>query len=307
MHTEHPRATEQIYGIFSIFVGYYQREFMILLVESGATKGDWRVISQDGTEVRRLTADGTNVSAMKMEAIRGIISRTCGLLEGEKISRIYFYTAGVVTEDIANQITTILQSVFPDAVCDVQDDLTAAARAACGHHAGIAAILGTGSNSCLFDGEKIVRRVYSGGYILGDEGSAATLGKLFISDFLKGIVPEKIAKDFASRYDCSYTTIVENVYRSKESPSGYLGSFAPFIMEHFDNAYIRELVEGNFKAFITRSLKQFDTDSYPVGMVGGFGYALRDIFEKVAEAEGIKVSGFIKTPIERLVKYHLEK
>jgi N-acetylglucosamine kinase-like BadF-type ATPase len=280
---------------------------MILLVESGATKGDWRVISKDGTEVRRLTADGTNVSAMKLEAVRGIISNTCGLLAGEQISRIYFYTAGVVTEVIANQITTTLQSVFPDAVCDIQDDLTAAARAACGHRAGIAAILGTGSNSCLFDGEKIIQRVYSGGYILGDEGSAATLGKLFISDFLKGIVPEKIAKDFTSRYDCSYATIVEKVYRSKESPSGYLGSFAPFIMEHYDDAYIRELVDGNFRSFIRRSLIQYDTESYHVGVVGGFGYALKDIFEKVAMEEGVKVTGFIKSPIDGLIKYHLEK
>ena len=279
---------------------------MILLVESGATKGDWRVISQDGTEVRRLAADGTNVSAMKMETIKEIISQTCSSLAGEKISRIYFYTAGVVTEDISIQIAETLHSVFPDAECDIQDDLTAAARAVCGHSAGIAAILGTGSNSCLFDGEKIIQRVYSCGYILGDEGSAATLGKLFIADFLKGLVPEHIAKDFASRYECDYSTIVEKVYRSKESPSGYLGSFAPFIMEHYENEYIHELVNGNFRAFIRRSLKQYDTESHPVGVVGGFGYALKDIFEKVAAEEGIKVSGFIKTPIEGLVRYHLE-
>ena len=306
MHTEHPRTTEQIYGIFSIFVGYYQREFMILLVESGATKGDWRVISKDGTEVRRLTVGGTNVSAMKMEAIKSVISEACAELADEKISRIYFYTAGVVTEEISFQVAQILRSFFPDVSCDIQDDLTGAARAVCGHKAGIAAILGTGSNSCLFDGEKIVQRVYSCGYILGDEGSAATLGKLFIADFLKGLVPEKIAQEFSSRYECSYPVIVEKVYRSKESPSGYLGSFAPFIMEHYDDAYIRELVEGNFRAFIRRSLKQYDK-SYPVGVVGGFGYALKDIFEKVAHEEGVKVSGFIKSPIDGLIKYHLEK
>ena len=279
---------------------------MILLVESGATKGDWRIFSQDGAEVRRLTAEGTNVSTMKIEAVRNIIIETCRLLAEYNIQDIYFYTAGVVTEEISFQLAQILRSFFPDATCDIQDDLTAAARAVCGHKAGIAAILGTGSNSCLFDGEKIVQRVYSCGYILGDEGSAATLGKLFIADFLKGLVPEKIARDFASRYECSYPVIVEKVYRSKESPSGYLGSFAPFIMEHYDDAYIRELVEGNFRAFIRRSLKQYDK-SYPVGVVGGFGYALKDIFEKVAHEEGVNVSGFIKSPIDGLIKYHLEK
>ena len=246
------------------------------------------------------------MSAMKMEAIKNLISEACAELADEKISRIYFYTAGVVTEEISFQVAQILRSFFPDVSCDIQDDLTGAARAVCGHKAGIAAILGTGSNSCLFDGEKIVQRVYSCGYILGDEGSAATLGKLFIADFLKGLVPEKIAQEFSSRHECSYPVIVEKVYRSKESPSGYLGSFAPFIMEHYDDAYIRELVEGNFRAFIRRSLKQYDK-SYPVGVVGGFGYALKDIFEKVAHEEGVKVSGFIKSPIDGLIKYHLEK
>ena len=279
---------------------------MILLVESGATKGDWRVFSKDGAEVRRLTAEGTNVSTMNMDSIRQIISATSNSISDLKVKEIYFYTAGVVTDEISRQLTDVLHEVFPEATCDIQNDLMAAARAVCGHSKGIAAILGTGSNSCLFDGEKIIQRVYSCGYILGDEGSAATLGKLFIADFLKGLVPEHITKDFASRYECDYSTIVEKVYRSKESPSGYLGSFAPFIMEHYENEYIRELVDGNFKAFIKRSLKQYDTESHPVGVVGGFGYALKDIFEKVAAEEGIKVSGFIKTPIEGLVRYHLE-
>ena len=280
---------------------------MILLVESGATKGDWRVIAKDGTEMRRLITEGTNVSTMNMDTIRHIISETCKEFSKEKISEIYFYTAGVVTEDISRQLTETFQGIFPNADCDIQNDLTAAARAVCGHSTGITAILGTGSNSCLFNGEQIIQRVYSCGYILGDEGSAATLGKLFIADFLKGLIPEHIAKDFASRYDCDYATIVEKVYRSKESPSGYLGSFAPFILKHYNDAYIQDLVDGNFRAFIRRSLKQYDTDTYPVGVVGGFGYALKDIFEKVAKEEGVKVSGFIKTPIDGLVKYHLGK
>ena len=98
---------------------------------------------------------------------------------------------------------------------------------------------------------------------------------------------------------------MENVYRSTGSPSKYLGDFAPFIMEHYDHPYIKELVEGNFRAFIRRSLKQYDINRYPVGVCGGFGWALKDIFEKVAKEEGINISGFIRTPIEGLVKYHL--
>ena len=280
---------------------------MMLIVESGATKSDWRVISKDGKEMKRIIAEGVNVSTMRMDAIKNIISETAGQLAQDGISEIYFYTAGVVTEDISSELKSVLNRTIPCAICDIQNDLTAAARAVCGHSTGIAAILGTGSNSCLFDGEKIIQRVYSCGYILGDEGSAATLGKLFIADFLKGLVPAEVAADFASRYDSDYATIVQNVYRSEASPSGYLGSFAPFIMEHYSDEYIRELVEGNFRSFIRRSLKQYDTERYPVGVVGGFGYALKDIFAKVAEEEGVKISRFIKEPIDGLMDYHLEK
>ena len=280
---------------------------MILIVESGATKSDWRVISKDRKEMKRIIAEGVNVSTMRMDAIKNIISETAGQLAQDGISEIYFYTAGVVTEEISSELKSVLNKIIPCAICDIQNDLTAAARAVCGHSTGIAAILGTGSNSCLFDGEKIIQRVYSCGYILGDEGSAATLGKLFIADFLKGLVPAEVAADFASRYDSDYATIVQNVYRSEASPSGYLGSFAPFIMEHYSDEYIRELVEGNFRSFIRRSLKQYDTERYPVGVVGGFGYALKDIFAKVAEEEGVKISRFIKEPIDGLMDYHLEK
>ena len=280
---------------------------MILIVESGATKSDWRVISKDRKEMKRIIAEGVNVSTMRMDAIKNIISETAGQLAQDGISEIYFYTAGVVTEDISSELKSVLNRTIPCAICDIQNDLTAAARAVCGHSTGIAAILGTGSNSCLFDGEKIIQRVYSCGYILGDEGSAATLGKLFIADFLKGLVPAEVAADFASRYDSDYATIVQNVYRSEASPSGYLGSFAPFVMEHYSDEYIRELVEGNFRSFIRRSLKQYDTERYPVGVVGGFGYALKDIFAKVAEEEGVRISRFIKEPIDGLMDYHLEK
>ena len=288
---------------------------MILIVESGATKSDWRAVSKDGKEMKKIIAEGVNVSTMTAGTIREIILTTIKKIISEidaqfaheGVSRIYFYCAGVVTEDIGAVIREAFAEAAPGASCEIESDLIAAARAACGHSEGIAAIVGTGSNSCLYDGSKIVGRVYSGGFILGDEGSAATLGKLFIADFLKGLVPAEIAADFAARCDSDYATIVQNVYRSETSPSGYLGSFAPFIMEHYPDKYIQELVEGNFRSFIRRSLKQYDTERYPVGVVGGFGYALKDIFAKVAEEEGVRISRFIKEPIDGLVDYHLER
>lgn len=280
---------------------------MILIVESGATKSDWRAISKDGKEMKKVIAAGINVSTMKMAAIKNIISATASQLAGLSVSEIYFYTAGVVTDSIYSELTAAFSAFFPEASCEIHTDLIAAARAACGHEEGIAAIIGTGSNSCLYDGKQIVGSVYSGGFILGDEGSAAALGKLFIADLIKGLVPDKIASDFASRFDSDYAAIVQNVYRSETSPSGYLGGFAPFIMEHYEDPYIRELVDGNFRAFIRRSLKQHDTKRYSVGVVGGFGCALKEIFTRIAEEEGVRISRFTKEPIDGLVSYHLEK
>lgn len=280
---------------------------MKIIVESGATKSDWRLVSEVGDETCRILAGGTNVSTMPMETIAEIVRRTgAEALDsaGEGISAVHFYTAGVITDEIRTELSGILDAVFKGSVIEIQNDLVAAARAVCGHRPGIAAILGTGSNSCQYDGEKIVKRIYSSGYILGDEGSAATLGKLFVADFLKGFVPEYIARDFSSRYDTSYATIVENVYRSTGSPSGYLGGFAPFIMEYYSDPYVKSLVDGNFRAFLTRSIKQYDYKNCPVGIVGGFGYALKDIILPIAIEEGVEISAFMQCPIEGLKKYH---
>ena len=279
---------------------------MRVIIESGATKSDWRVVSAAGEEMARFAASGTNVSTMPMSAVEAVVRDVCGqiLEQGIAIDAVYMYTAGVVTAGVRTALMQTFQSIFAGATVEIEDDLTAAARAACGHRAGIVAILGTGSNSCQFDGEKIVKRIYSGGFILGDEGSAATLGKLFIADLLKGLVPKYIADDFASRYQYDYAAIVGNVYHSTTSPSAFLGGLAPFILEYYNDAYIRALVDDNFRAFIRRSLKQYDVDRYPVGVVGGFGNALKSIFSEIATQEGITLSRFISSPIEELIKYH---
>lgn len=279
---------------------------MILIVESGATKGDWRVISPSGEESARFLSGGTNVSTMTADAVRRIVTETSSKIaaSGYDIEKIWFYTAGIPTQEAKELLTGTFKTVFPDASIEIDDDLTAAARATCGHKKGITAILGTGSNSCQWDGEKIVKKVRTGGFILGDEGSASALGKAFIADFIKDLVPENVATRFREKFDVSYETIIENVYRSKGSPSGYLGSFAPFLMQYYETEpYIKELVDNNFRSFIRRVLKQYGTD-LPVGITGGFGCALNEIFTRIAQEEGITISGFLASPIEGLIEYH---
>ena len=278
---------------------------IIILVESGATKSDWRVVNGDGTTIRQFLKPGMNVSTMKMDAILATISDTFKA-EGLDVlgaKGFYLYTAGVVTDQIRKEIASHAQSISSIEDVDVQDDLMGAARAVCGREPGIAAILGTGSNACFYDGVSIHRNVYSGGFILGDEGSGARLGKLFLSDFIKGDVPAAVAEDFSKEFDASYSAIVEGVYRSP-SPSGYLGSLAPFILRHKDDGYVKGLIVSNFEAFIDRFLSKYDISRYPVGLVGGFAWACRDMLEPLLEENGIRVAGFVKAPIEGLCKYH---
>lgn len=281
---------------------------MKIIADCGATKSQWRVLYDDGS-IKELTAGGINASTMSATAIAEIISEISDKISAADFpaAEIYLYMAGLASDGLISTIHAIFARSLNVSCLEINSDLLAAARAGCGHSPGIAAILGTGSNSCEYDGSNIVRRISSGGFILGDEGSAATLGKLFLSDFIKGLIPAEIATEFASRFTSDYTDIVANVYGRESSPSGYLGSLAPFIMEHYDHPYIKGLVEGNFRNFIRRSLKQYDTDRLAVSVIGGFGHALQEIFSRIAEEEGIRISKFIKYPSEGLIKYHTEK
>lgn len=275
----------------------------IIICESGATKADWRVV-EDGAQATRELSPGMNVSTMTMDAIGSIIREVAQRLPEGEYDAIHFYTAGVLTPAIQTELEEILKGCFKVTEVEVQTDLVASARAACGHESGIAVIMGTGSNSCQWDGEKIVRHIKSGGFIIGDDGSASVLGKLFISDFIKGLVPEDIAAAYAEKFPHEYPDIVEMVYHNPGSPSGWLGSLCPFILSYYDRPYIKQLVDNNFKAFVDRCLRQYDIDKYPVGIIGGFGNALEDIVRPIFEENGIRIRAFIPSPIEELIRYH---
>ena len=275
-----------------------------VIIDSGATKSDWRVLDKEGRQIRQSTFPGMNVSAMRLEEVKKILSEGLRAESLGKARGIYLYTAGIVTDEIHRDLETLIRAEAPDAEIDIQNDLMGAARAVCGHSSGIAAILGTGSNTCFYDGKTLSQKVYSGGFIIGDEGGGACLGKLFLSDYIKGLVPEPVAGEFAKAYDASYQAIVQGVYKSA-SPSGYLGSIAPFLLERKDNPYVKSLIESNFRNFINRALLKYDVAQYPVGIVGGFGWACRDILTPLLEESGIKIKCFLKSPIEGLVRYYI--
>ena len=272
---------------------------MILIVEAGATSTRWRAIDAAG-RVTSARSGGVNVATIARATVEERIAQAVAELNpaGEKLERVHFYAAGMLADEVS--------PLFPGARVECASDLLAAARAVCGHAPGIAAILGTGSNSCFFDGERIVKNVHSSGFILGDEGGGAALGRLFMADFLKGLVPQALSEEFATAFQVDYATVVRGVYQSP-TPAAYLGSFAPWILSHAgEPGYARDLVVANFKAFCERCLLQYDIARWPVGVVGGFGKAAREIFEPVAAGYGIRISGFQDDIIDNLVRYHYE-
>ena len=269
---------------------------MILIVESGATKTDWCALSPDGT-MQRLQTPGMNLSTISAEANASVFSDA--VAHFCDVEEVHFYAAGLL--EFPTELDKVFKERFPEAQCEYASDLVAAARAACGHKPGIAAILGTGSNTCQYDGERIARNIHGGGFIIGDEGSAAALGRMFLADLIKDLVPEPIANEFAATHEAGYAAIVRNVYKTP-APSRYLGSLAPFILEHRGDAYIDALIDRNFRDLIERTLVRYDR--LPVGVVGGFGGACRAELERLGAEYGLTFSRFIPSPMEGLIDYH---
>ena len=267
---------------------------MKLIVDCGATSTDWCLLEEGGA--RTVRTAGFNLAHTPAESLKPILDDAAAQL-GPGIDHVFFYAAGLVGESPVN-----LTDWFPGARVEYASDMLGAARAVCGRERGIAAILGTGANSCQYSGSGIERQVPCGGFILGDEGSASVLGRLFITDFLKRQLPESLALAFEARFETDYKTIVRNVY-SGGAPARYLGSFAPFLLEHYgSNEYVRRLVDGNFCSFIERTLRQYE--NLPVGVVGGFGHACQHILQRLGALYGIQFNRFMASPLDGLIAYH---
>lgn len=277
---------------------------MILIAESGATKTDWRLIQNDG-RTRAAKTEGMNAAVMDAERIAASAARAKKLLGAENVSSIFIYAAGLVDGGRESEIfDRIFGELYPGATCGYASDLLACARAVCGYEPGIAAILGTGSNSCFYDGERIVKNVRTCGFILGDFGSAAVLGKRFVTDYLQNLIPAELAREFAATFEVDYATVVKNVYKGG-SPAAYLGSFAPWIEAHYEGyEYVQKLMEDNFRDFIVRCIKQYDYRKYEVGVTGGFGVAYRELLQKVGREEGVSFGRFCAAPMDGLIDYH---
>ena len=275
---------------------------MQLIADSGSTKVDWRAIKDDGSIVE-ISTEGINPVFITPEEIVKILSQKLLPVIGPGVKNVYFYGAGVVSPQLIATLSESFKKVFPESETFAASDVLAAARALCGHNPGIACIMGTGSNSCFYDGENIAKNVRAGGFILGDEASGGVLGKKLISDFIKGLLPAHIQVEFDKRYDLDYMKVVEKVYK-QPMPSRFLASFAPFINEFIADPYMENLVNTSFDEFFKRNISQYDYKNHTVNFVGSIAFYFKDKLVAAAERNGMKVGRVLKTPIEGLVEYH---
>jgi N-acetylglucosamine kinase-like BadF-type ATPase len=276
---------------------------MVLIADSGSTKTHWSVLS--GTDVlKEVFTKGINpFYQSEAEICHEIELNLMPELKDFHIDGVFFYGAGCSFPEKKLMVSAAIGVHFKDVVIEVESDLLGAARALFQKEKGIACILGTGSNSCLYDGESIVENVSPLGFILGDEGSGAVLGKLLVADCLKNQLPVELKDKFLLQYELTPAIILENVYK-KAFPNRFLAKFTPFLLQNIEQPSIFNIVYDSFDAFFVRNVMQYPLDGYKVGLVGSVGYYFRDTLEIVASERNIVLSEIVQSPMAGLVKYH---
>lgn len=280
---------------------------MILLADSGSTKTDWGLV-ENGKLVKRLRTSGMNPFQMSEEAItEEIKTHLVPELPGTVLDEVHFYGAGCTKEKQPIVERALRANLTINGECEVASDMLGAARGICGHKPGIACILGTGSNSCSYDGKNLVKNVSPLGFILGDEGSGAVLGKHLVGDVLKNQMPETVIKRFFEKYKLTSAEIIDRVYRQPK-PNTFLASFVPFLEENIDEPKIYNLVKESFRSFLRRNVMQYEGwQTLPIGFNGSIAKIYKKPLLEALEEEGMHLGRIIQAPMEAMVEYHVEK
>lgn len=279
----------------------------LLIADGGSTKTAWCRIAPDGqrTYVRTrginpvLQDDATILETLEKELLPRLTAPD-GRGTGH---RIFYYGAGCIPAQ-CRRMESLLAQALPCESAEAGSDLWGAARALCGHEAGIACILGTGANSCLYDGTDIRAHVPSLGYVLGDEGSGAALGKRLVADVLKGLLPEALCRDFADTYGWDEADILDKVYR-QPGANRFLASLTPFLKKHAAHPAIHALLQECFDAFFTRNVEPYAPGTLPVHFTGSIAFHFQEELKESAGRRQLHIGKILQDPLEEMVRFHL--
>ncbi|HOY30299.1 MAG TPA: ATPase [Bacteroidales bacterium] len=275
---------------------------MILIADSGSTKTHWKLLKKDHTTETYYTK-GLNPHFTDESAFSKVLTHDLNIPK-EAVTALYFYGSGCGTKKMVLFVKNHLKTFFASSDIFVYSDLFGAARALLGNNSGIACILGTGSVSCVYNGSAITANVPSLGYILGDEGGGAALGKELLRLYFYNKLPEHLHRDFTGNYGITREEVLERVYH-QSSPNAYLATFSKFIRAHHSDPFIHDMVYRCFKEFFLNHVTVYPGyKKMPLVCTGSISFNLKDILSEVAEEFGTSISKILKEPMEGLVEFH---
>lgn len=277
---------------------------MTVVVDCGSTKADWQIVHEGVTE--SLHTKGVNPVFLNEQEIYDILSPAFdGHVAAAEAQSVFFYGAGCWDAGRSGKIEHALRRIFPHAAITVKHDLLGAARATCGKSPGIACILGTGSNTCLFDGEQVTDNVTNLGYLIGDEGSGTWLGRALIRSYFYREMPPDIRIRFEAKYPGGEQEILDGVYAGSTEPNVYIGSFTRFFSENKEHIFIQKLLYDAFANFVDRHVRKYEGHiTLPVHFIGSIAYYFRDVLEVVLAERSMRAGIFIQKPIDNLTAFH---
>jgi N-acetylglucosamine kinase-like BadF-type ATPase len=280
---------------------------MIIIADGGSTKTNWCLITDEGKRVY-FNTEGYNPYFSSKEYITKSLNESLPTdLEIEKITEVNYYGAGCSVDDKKKIVEEAMEAVFVKAKVNIGHDLLAAARAVLGVNEGFAAILGTGTNTCIYNGKDITHNIDSLAYILGDEGSGCYIGKKLLGDYVRGYMPEAVREVFWETYKLTPDEVIDNVY-TKPLANRFCAGFSKFVYDNTVNIeYSHNLVKSSFNDFFRNLVTHYpDYQKYTFNCIGSVGYNFRNILEEVVLENGMAMGNIIRSPIDNLVKYHLE-
>ena len=280
---------------------------MILIADGGSTKADWIALDANKAETFRVRTLGLNPAVVPQEELHNRIINMFQLIQvKDEVKEIYFYGAGCGTPKAATILANVMQAIFVNAKVVVEEDMLAAVYAASGSQPALVAILGTGSNSCYFDGKKMHMKVASLGYVLMDEASGNYFGKRLIRDYYYGLMPNYIVEKFEKEYVLDPDTIKQNIYR-EPNPNMYLASFAQFMFAFKEEKYVRRLMRKGFEKFFKYRILPYQVaKDTPIYFIGSIAFYFREILDDVAAKYDLKITDVIQRPIDNLLAYHIK-
>lgn len=287
---------------------------MRLIIDAGSTKTEW-ILMEGNALIRRFQTEGFNPNYNDLQTLKTLVeTRFIASPDNEipfsrrdestSLQEVYYYGTGCGSEKNCQLIQQVFQNRFPKAEIHVTHDLMAACHAVLGHGKGITCILGTGSNSCVYDGEKIVEKAVSLGYLVGDEGSGSHIGKAVVRAYFYGFMPEDLRQKFAETYRLELPDFVQTLCHNPQ-PSRYLASFAKFAGENQTHPFIRALVKDCFKAFIEAFVCRYaDCKTMKVSFIGSIAYHFQDILRESLADFGLTIGEVMQAPAEGLIRYY---